>query len=111
MASLQDQLSQLVYSTDKGRIDPQPEPEEIPQGDGVIKIQRETKGRKGKGVTVLSGFDVSQEELKTLAKSLKKFCGVGGSTKDYTIEIQGDKRDAIEKWLKTQGYRSKRIGG
>lgn len=111
MASLHDQLSQLVYSTDQGRIDPEPDPEEIPQGDGVIKIRRETKGRKGKGVTMLSGFGVSQDELKALAKSLKKFCGVGGSVKDYTIEIQGDKRETIEKWLKQQGYRSKRIGG
>lgn len=111
MASLQDQLSQLVYSTDQGRIDPEPEQEQIPESDGVIRIRRETKGRKGKGVTVLSGFGVSVDELKVIAKTLKKFCGVGGSVKEHTIEIQGDQRDTIEKWLANNQYRSKRTGG
>ena len=111
MASLQDQLSQLVYSTDQGRIQAEPEPEAIPEGDGVIRIRRETKGRKGKGVTVLSGFGVCDDKLKELAKQLKKHCGVGGSVKDYTIEIQGDQRSAVEQWLSRNGYSSKRTGG
>ncbi|MFM2480003.1 stress response translation initiation inhibitor YciH [Celerinatantimonas sp. YJH-8] len=111
MASLQDQLSQLVYSTEQGRIKPEPEAEPIPKGDGIIRIRRETKGRKGKGVTVLNGFGIPQEELKTIAKALKKHCGVGGSVKEYTIEIQGDQRLAIEKWLADHQYRFKRNGG
>lgn len=111
MASLQDQLNQLVYSTDQGRINPEPEAEEIPESDGCIRLRRETKGRKGKGVTVLTGFGVPQDELKAIAKTLKKYCGVGGSVKDYTIEIQGDQRPALEKWLAEHGYRSKRNGG
>ncbi|MFM2484217.1 SUI1 family translation initiation factor [Celerinatantimonas yamalensis] len=111
MASLHDQLSQLVYSTDRGRIEPEAESEVIPEGNGVIRIQRETKGRKGKGVTVLSGFGISQDALKQQAKILKKYCGVGGSVKDYTIEIQGDQRALIEKWLTDHQYRFKRVGG
>lgn len=111
MGSLQDELSQLVYSTDQGKITPEPEPEDIPQGDGVIRLRRETKGRKGKGVTVLSGFGVSVNELKDIAKTLKKYCGVGGSVKEHTIEIQGDQRDTLEKWLSAHDYRFKRTGG
>ena len=54
MSDWKDTLSQMVYSTDQGRIDPEPEPEDIPAGDGIVRLQRETKGRKGKGVTLVS---------------------------------------------------------
>jgi len=109
--SIKDQLSQLVYSTDQGRIEPDQPQEAIPESDGFIKIRRETKGRKGKGVTCLSGFGLSEPELKTLSKEMKKLCGVGGSVKDYVIEIQGDQRDKLESWLKQKSYKTKRIGG
>jgi translation initiation factor 1 len=111
MKSLQDQLSHLVYSTDQGRIKPEPEAEIIPEADGFIRIGRETKGRKGKGVTILSGFGLGQDELKDVAKQLKKRCGVGGSVKAYTVEIQGDQRDILQIWLTEQGYKVKRVGG
>lgn len=111
MKSLQDQLANLVYSTDGGRIDPEPQAEEIPESDGFVRMRRETKGRKGKGVTTLSGFGLAQEELKDLAKLMKKRCGVGGSVKEYVIEIQGDQRDTLQAWLTEQGYKVKRIGG
>jgi translation initiation factor 1 len=109
--SLKDQLSQLVYSTVQGRIEPEQQQEIIPESDGFIKIRRETKGRKGKGVTCLSGFGLSETELKALSKEMKKLCGVGGSVKDYVIEIQGDQRDKLENWLQQKGYKTKRIGG
>ncbi len=109
--SLKDQLSQLVYSTDQGRIEPEQPQEAIPESDGFIKIRRETKGRKGKGVTCLSGFGLSEPELKALSKEMKKLCGVGGSVKDYVIEIQGDQRDKLESWLNQKAYKTKRIGG
>lgn len=109
--SLKDQLSQLVYSTDQGRIEPEQQQEAIPESDGFIKIRRETKGRKGKGVTCLSGFGLSENELKALSKEMKKLCGVGGSVKDYVIEIQGDQRDKLESWLQQKSYKTKRIGG
>jgi len=109
--SLRDQLSQLVYSTEQGKIEPETSPEEIPSGDGVVRIRRETKGRKGKGVTIIEGLGLPQQELKELAKELKKRCGVGGSTKEYTIEIQGDQRDVCAEWLKNKGYKVKFSGG
>ncbi|OIN01772.1 translation initiation factor Sui1 [Idiomarina sp. MD25a] len=111
MSDWKDKLSQMVYSTDHGRIDPEPDPEDIPEGDGIVRLQRETKGRKGKGVTLVKGLALPHDELKQVAKKLKQQCGVGGSVKDYVIELQGDQRDIIEKWLSDQGYRVKRAGG
>ncbi|MCL5049155.1 stress response translation initiation inhibitor YciH [Aliidiomarina maris] len=109
--SLKDQLSQLVYSTDAGRIDPAPaEPERGPS-DGIVRIQRETKGRKGKGVTIIRGLALTPEELKQVAKQLKKHCGVGGSVKGFDIEIQGDQRDTCKAWLERQGHHVKLAGG
>lgn len=109
--TFRDQLSQLVYSTDAGKIEPEAAPENIPTGDGIVRIRRETKGRKGKGVTVIEGLGLPQQELKKLAQELKKRCGVGGSNKDYTIEIQGDQRDACAALLKDKGYKVKLSGG
>lgn len=111
MADWQDELSQMVYSTDSGRIEPDPEPENLPEGDGIVRLRRETKGRKGKGVTIVTGLNKPQAELKAIAKKLKQHCGVGGSVKDYDIELQGDQRDSIENWLVKSGYNVKRAGG
>lgn len=111
MSDWKDQLSQMVYSTDQGRISPEPESEEVPEGDGIVRLRRETKGRKGKGVTLVTGLALPQNELKQMAKKLKQQCGVGGSVKEYVIELQGDQRDIIEKWLTKQGYRVKQAGG
>jgi len=72
---------------------------------------RETKGRKGKGVTLITGVPLDDEGLKQLAKSLKQKCGSGGSLKDDVIEIQGDHRDVLEKELNVLGYKVKRAGG
>lgn len=111
MADWKDELSQMVYSTDSGRIEPDPEPENIPEGDGIVRLRRETKGRKGKGVTIVTGLNKPQAELKAIGKKLKQHCGVGGSVKDYDIELQGDQRDSIENWLVKAGYNVKRAGG
>lgn len=111
MSDWKDQLNQLVYSTDSGKIEAEPEPEVIPEGDGIVRIQRQTKGRKGKGVTIISGISAPEAELKTLAKKLKQHCGVGGAVKDYTIELQGDQREAAKLWLEKQRYHVKLAGG
>ncbi|MGM0480951.1 MAG: stress response translation initiation inhibitor YciH [Pseudomonadota bacterium] len=111
MNDWKDQLNQLVYSTDSGKIDAEPEPEVIPESDGIVRLQRQTKGRKGKGVTLITGLAKPEKELKVIAKQLKQYCGVGGAVKDHNIEIQGDQRDAAERWLVKQGYRVKRAGG
>ena len=72
---------------------------------------RETKGRKGKGVTLITGLPLNSEELKALSKKLKQKCGSGGSIKNGIIEIQGDHRDVLEKELCSLGYKVKRAGG
>ncbi len=104
----------LVYSTDAGRMCPacrRPLAEctcgssaEGPAGDGIVRIRRETQGRKGQGVTVISGVPVDAGELKKLAKSLKQKCGSGGTVKDGNIEIQGDHRATLGAELRARGF-------
>ena len=80
-------------------------------GDGIVRIQRETKGRKGKGVTLISGVPLADDELKKLAKTLKQKCGTGGTIKDGIIEIQGDHRDLLLEELQKKGWAVKKAGG
>jgi translation initiation factor 1 len=82
-----------------------------PKCDGVVRVARETKGRKGKGVTLISGVPLPPAELKTLARELKQKCGTGGTLKEGVIEIQGDQRDALIELLKARGWTVKRSGG
>ncbi|NOH92596.1 stress response translation initiation inhibitor YciH [Vibrio sp. AIC-3] len=101
----------LVYSTETGRIKPEEEKVQRPKGDGIVRIQKETKGRKGKGVSVVTGLDLDDAPLKLMAAELKKICGCGGSVKDGNIEIQGDARDKIKAHLEKKGYKVKFAGG
>jgi translation initiation factor 1 len=117
--------TRLVYSTETGRIcskcqkpvsdctckknRPEPQPQFKP--DGIIRIRRETKGRKGKTVTTVFGFDPDDQDLKSLAKDLKQHCGTGGSVKDGMIIIQGDHRDTVKGFLEGKGFRVKIAGG
>lgn len=101
----------LVYSTDIGRIKQEEAKPERSKGDGIVRIQRQTKGRKGKGVCIISGLDLDDAPLKLLAAELKKVCGCGGSVKDGTIEIQGDARDKIKAHLEKKGHTVKLAGG
>lgn len=108
---MQDDNSRLVYSTQTGRIE---EPVVRPvraKGDGVVRIQRQTSGRKGKGVCMITGLDLDDAELEKLAAELKKKCGCGGALKDGVIEIQGDKRDQLKTLLEAKGMRVKLAGG
>lgn len=100
----------LVYSTDSGRISQQKEKSVTPS-DGFARVRRETKGRKGKGVVVISGLGLDNKALKELAKKLKKTCGSGGSVVDETIEVQGDKREVIQQVLEKAGFKVKFTGG
>ena len=79
--------------------------------DGVVRVGRETKGRKGKGVTVITGVPLAGPELADLAKHLKNRCGAGGTVKDGVIEIQGDHRDRLVAELQSRGWTVKRSGG
>jgi translation initiation factor 1 len=124
MASLQDQLSRLVYSTDKGTLCPGcgealdqcrckeiADESRLTQLDGVVRIRRETSGRKGKGVTTLSGIPLKESELKALLKKLKQACGTGGALKEGVVEIQGDHRDKLKTLLEKEGFTVKLAGG
>ncbi|MBU1171181.1 MAG: translation initiation factor Sui1 [Proteobacteria bacterium] len=111
----------LVYSTEFGRMCPvcnKPEAtcicrkkQPVMKTDGIVRLMRETKGRKGKGVTLITGVPLDEAGLKRLVKSLKQKCGCGGSLKNGIIEIQGDHRDVLEIELAGRGYKVKRAGG
>ncbi len=79
--------------------------------DGIVRVGRETKGRKGKGVTTVSGLPIQLDDIKDVAKVLKQKCGSGGTVKDAVIEIQGDHRDVVMEELAKQGFTVKRSGG
>ncbi|WP_392566722.1 stress response translation initiation inhibitor YciH [Utexia brackfieldae] len=105
------QESTLVYSTETGRIKADKPEVSRPKGDGIVRLRREVAGRKGKGVCVISGLDLSDVDLIKLAAELKKSCGCGGSVKAGLIEIQGDKRDLLKTLLEQKGFQVKLAGG
>ena len=80
-------------------------------GDGIVRIRKETKGRGGKAVSIVTGLPLAGAELKALAKVLKQRCGVGGSVKGDEIEIQGDQREVLKAELEKRGYQVKFAGG
>lgn len=106
-----DKNSRLVYSTETGRIKEEKPAATIPQGDGIVRIRRETAGRNGKGVTTVTGVPLDEVKLKDLAKALKVLCGVGGAVKDGVIEIQGDQREKLKAELEKRGFTVKLAGG
>ena len=79
--------------------------------DGIVRVSREIQGRKGKGVTVITGLGLAPAELEALATELKKRCGSGGSVDNGRIEIQGDHRDRLVEELTRRGWKAKRAGG
>lgn len=119
--------SRLVYSTGSGRLCPEcarpiaecrcrrskPAQHATPLSGkvGIVRVGRETKGRNGKGVTVVAGLPLAGTELEALAARLKKRCGAGGTVAGSVIEIQGDHRDLLVEELGELGYAVKRSGG
>jgi translation initiation factor 1 len=115
----------LVYSTGPGRLCPEcarpvadcrcrrskAAQAPVPKGDGVVRVGRQIQGRKGKGVTVITGLPLAGAALDELATRLKKRCGSGGTVHEGAIEIQGDHRDALVTELGRLGYTVKRSGG
>ncbi len=79
--------------------------------DGIVRISRQTKGRKGAGVSLVTGVPLDDKNLKNLAKQLKQKCGTGGTIKSGIIEIQGDHRDLLKQELLKLGYTVKLSGG
>jgi len=103
--------SRLVYSTETGRVkDTKPQTQITQNLDGTVRIHRETKGRKGNGVSLIKGLPLTGDELKSLAKKLKQTIGVGGSVKDGVIEIQTDQRERLKTSLESMGYTVKLAG-
>jgi translation initiation factor 1 len=117
--------NRLVFSTGAGRLCPEctrplaecrcrrskPGQPVVTPGDGIVRVSRETKGRKGKGVTVIKGVPLAGDELEALATKLKKRCGCGGTVDAGSIEIQGDHRDLLLEELGKLGYTVRRSGG
>ncbi len=107
--------SRRVYSTADGDLRKGSEPKSrgrtappVPN-DGIVRVSRETSGRRGKTVTVVRG--IPPRELDAVASDLKRQCGSGGSAKDGVVEIQGDHRPKVVARLEAQGYRVKLAGG
>ncbi len=121
MAKKLSSFSDLVYSSETGSDCPTcgkslkkcscTVQQEIPKGDGIVRVGRLTKGKKGAGVTTITGLPLGGADLKAMAKTLKQKCGTGGTIKENIIEIQGDKRDLLMKELGKLGYTVKRVGG
>jgi translation initiation factor 1 len=113
--------SRTVYTTESGRICPNcgrpvascqcKKQVQAPQGDGIVRVSLDKKGRGGKTVTLITGLTGSEEEQRQFASEMKRRCGTGGTLKDGAVEIQGDHRDLILEILKGKGMKSKRVGG
>ena len=113
----------FVYSSEQGRLCPRcgsAVVECVCTGErrqrrhstgGPVRVSRQTKGRKGKGVTVVTGLPLSDAELSELGADLKRRCGSGGTVKTGVIEIQGDHRDVVVAELAARGWAAKRAGG
>jgi len=113
------QKDKMVFSTRTGDLRKQERASgprrSLPPAQQNLKIMRDSKGRKGKTVTVVSGFVLTENDLNDLAKTLKTLCGAGGTVKreadSQVIEIQGDHRDKVADKLKGLGYKVKLAGG
>ncbi|MDC9720176.1 MAG: hypothetical protein PSN46_05530 [Gammaproteobacteria bacterium] len=111
-------MSRLVYSTDQGRLCPDCNQAQCQcsnvssaVGDGHVRIRLETKGRKGKGVTTVSGIPMDSSALKKLLKELKQKTSTGGAVKDQTLELQGDQREKLMLLLANRGWLSVKLAG
>ena len=107
-----EDLGGFVFSTnDDFELENDDSNETLAPNQQRLEAHFSNKGRGGKTVTVVKGFEGADEDLKALGKILKKKCGVGGAVKDGEIIIQGNYRDKVMEILKKEGYNVKRVGG
>ncbi len=83
----------------------------MPSKGGVVKVARESKGRKGKTVTLVSNLPLGEADVRSLLSDLKRICGTGGTFKEGMLEIQGDHRDVICDELSKRSFNVKKAGG
>ena len=107
---MSDSNSRLVYSTETGRIDEAKPAPVRPKGDGIVRIQRQTSGRKGKGVCLISGIDADDAALTALAAELKKM-RLRRRGERWRDRDRGDKRDLLKSLLEAKGMKVKLAGG
>jgi translation initiation factor 1 len=105
--------AKVVWSSDDGDLRKARDPGSVRarSAGGRVKVRRETAGRRGKGVTTITGVPLDDAGVRELAGRLKKRCGVGGSVKDGVIELQGDHRDVVMEVLRGEGYDAVLAGG
>jgi len=107
--------SRTVWSSDSGdqRKKEQHKPiiKSLPPNQQTAYLHRDSKGRGGKGVTLIKNLVLSDEDMSALAKKIKQACGTGGTVKDGVIEIQGENRERISDVLIKLGYKVKMAGG
>jgi translation initiation factor 1 len=113
MSNKNKNTSGFVYSTNPDfNIESEDENQEtLAPGKQDLRVWRDSKSRKGKTVTLVKGYVGTDDDLKDLEKLLKSKCGVGGTSKDGEIVIQGDMRDKVHDILKAAGYGVKKAGG
>lgn len=101
--------SGLVYSTNKSLVQTETRDEDsvLEPANQVLKIRLDTKQRGGKSVTMVEGY--AGAGIESFAKSLKNFCGTGGSVKDGQVLIQGDNRQKVLQWLQKQGFKNSKV--
>ena len=118
--------SKLVYSTDGGRLREtlsphnrkvissaplQPQRPGSPPNDGVVRVQRDKRGRGGKTATTITGLGGSEAEIDALLKTLKQYCGAGGTREGRVLAIQGDQRERLMEKLAALGHKPRLAGG
>jgi translation initiation factor 1 len=113
---MSDEKSRLVYSTGKElprreNLVWKPPQRTDTRSPKAIYVRLDRKGRGGKSVTIIEGFQLTEKDSEALLRKLKTLLGTGGALKEDVLEIQGDHRDAVIALLQDMGYKPKRAGG
>lgn len=102
----------IVYSTNPEAMhedEPESAREFLPVEKQNLMVRLDKKHRAGKVVTLVSGFDADKKSIEDIGKSIKKFCGTGGTVEADAVLIQGDAREKVLQWLKKNGYKNIRV--